>query len=164
MNRKGWVRSAISASMIALFLPIATSGCFGEFRLTRNVYGWNKSISKDKWGRWLVFLVITIVPVYGIAMFVDALIINSIEFWTGKNPVAADAGTTRVVTGPGGETLTMRLREDGAIDATVLHPSGALDSFRLVRESDAVVAFDAQGHEIARVGDVLGKPGLLAAN
>ena len=61
------------------------------------------------------------------------------------------------------ETLAMTLREDGAIDARVRHPDGTLQSFTLVREADSIVAFDAQGHEIARVGDVLGEPVLLAA-
>ncbi len=164
MFRSAWLRRGMSIGVVALFLPTATLGCFGDFRLTKKVYGFNKTVNKDKWVRWLVFLVMNIVPVYSLAMLIDALIANSIEFWSGKNPISASAGTTRVVTGPGGEILTMTLRLDGAIDATVLHPSGALESFTLLREVDAVVALDGQGREIARVGDVLGRPALLAAN
>ncbi len=163
MFRNRWLRRGMSIGIVAAFLPMATTGCFGEFRLTRKVYAFNKSVSKDKWVRWLVFLVIVIVPVYHLATFIDALIANSIEFWTGKNPISASAGATRVVTAPGGEVLTMRLREDGAIDATVLYGNGALESFTLRREADAVIAYDAEGRELARVGDVLGEPALLAA-
>jgi flagellar hook assembly protein FlgD len=32
-------------------------------------------------------LVVALIPVYGFAMLVDAIVFNSIEFWTGKNPV-----------------------------------------------------------------------------
>ena len=67
---------------------LGTSACFGSFNLTRKVYGWNKSVSSDKWVRELVFLGLSIVPVYNIAGLVDVLITNSIEFWTGTNPVS----------------------------------------------------------------------------
>jgi hypothetical protein len=163
MFRNPWLRKGMSVALVAGFLPVATAGCFGDFRLTKKVYSFNKSVSKDKWVRWLVFLVIVIVPVYGLAMFIDALLANSIEFWTGKNPISAKAGATKVVTAPTGEVLTMRLRADDAIDVTVLHPTGKLDAFTLVRDAETVVALDAEGREVARVGDQLGKPVLLAA-
>jgi len=156
------LRKGLSVALVALFLPTATTACFGGFNLTRKVYGFNRSISSDKWIRWLAFLVLVIVPIYGIAQIVDVLIANSIEFWSGKNPVA-DAGTTRVVSGPNGETLTMTLREDGAIDVVVLHADGRLNHLLMVKTDDAIEARDADGTLLARVGDVDGQPGLLAA-
>jgi hypothetical protein len=66
---------------------ITSSGCFGAFNVTRKVYGFNKTVSTNKFARELVFLAFNIVPVYGVAGFADAVIVNSVEFWTGKNPV-----------------------------------------------------------------------------
>lgn len=66
---------------------LGTSGCFGSFNLTRKLWSWNKGVSSDKFVRELVFLGLNIVPIYQVAGFIDVVIINSIEFWSGKNPV-----------------------------------------------------------------------------
>lgn len=66
---------------------VGTSGCFGSFNLTRKVYGFNKTVSDEKFVRELVFLGLNVVPIYGIAAFVDAVVANTVEFWTGKNPI-----------------------------------------------------------------------------
>jgi hypothetical protein len=157
------LRRAISVALVATFLPMATTACFGSFALTRKVYNFNKGVSSDKWIRWLMFLVLVIVPIYGVSQLLDALLFNSIEFWGGRNPVNVDAGTTRVVRGPGGETLTMTLREDRSIDVVVLHPDGSLQQIRMVKTDDAIEARDAEGNLLARVGDQNGEPALLAA-
>jgi hypothetical protein len=97
------LRVVVALAVMTGFLPLATAGCFGNFALTRKVYDYNKDVSSDKWVRWLVFLILNVIPVYGFATMFDALFANSIEFWTGENPVTADAGTQRVVQGPNGE-------------------------------------------------------------
>jgi hypothetical protein len=106
--------SRLVAALFAAVLSLHVSGCFGSFALTRNIYGLNERISDNKFVRWLVFLGFTIIPVYGVGTLVDALVFNTLEFWTGSNPLA-NAGTqeegTRVVRlGP---TDTLRLSRDG---------------------------------------------------
>jgi hypothetical protein len=163
MIQSYWLRRGLAVALVALFLPTATTACFGGFNLTRKVYSFNRSISADKWVRWLAFLVLSIVPIYGIAILVDVILANSIEFWSGKNPIA-DAGTTRFVRGPGGESVTMTLREDGSIDVAALDPDGRFHQLRLVKTDAAIEAFDAEGNLLARVGDdSTGEPALLAA-
>jgi len=71
---------------IVLIIALFTTGCTGSFNLTRKVYSWHRS-QTDKWTDELCFLVVALLPVYGIATFADAIVFNSIEFWTGKNPV-----------------------------------------------------------------------------
>jgi len=68
---------------------VASTGCIGSFQLTRKVYNWNKTVSPDKFVQELVFLGLNIVPVYSIATLADAVFANSVEFWTGTNPVAS---------------------------------------------------------------------------
>jgi hypothetical protein len=89
-------RRAAAAGALALL----ASGCFGEFAATRALYKWNSEVSPNKWLRWLVFLVLAILPVYGLFVLADAIVINTIEFFSGKNPVSnrADLGHGNSVT------------------------------------------------------------------
>lgn len=73
-------------------LMVSQSGCFGEFALVRKVYTWNKDVSGSKFVQTLLFYAMNIIPVYGIAAFVDVIILNLIEFWSGSNPVAMNEG------------------------------------------------------------------------
>lgn len=71
---------------VILIITFFTTGCTGSFNLTRKVYNFHRS-QADKWSDELCFLLVTLIPVYSIATFADAIVFNSIEFWTGKNPV-----------------------------------------------------------------------------
>ena len=48
---------------------------------------WNQGLG-NKFLTELVFLAFWIVPVYEVSALADVLVINSIEFWSGTNPVA----------------------------------------------------------------------------
>ena len=71
---------------IVLIVALFTTGCTGSFNLTHKVYNFHHS-QADKWSNELCFLVVALIPVYSFATFADAIVFNSIEFWTGKNPV-----------------------------------------------------------------------------
>ena len=105
--------SRLVAALFAAVLSLHVSGCFGSFALTRNIYGLNERISDNKFVRWLVFLGFTIIPVYGVGTLVDVLVFNSLEFWTGSNPLAnaetKEEGTRVVKLSP---TDTLRLSRD----------------------------------------------------
>jgi len=72
--------------IMLLLLCFVTTGCTGSFNLTRKVYNFHRS-QDDKWADELMFLLVVLVPVYGIATWADAIVFNSIEFWSGENPV-----------------------------------------------------------------------------
>lgn len=156
-------RRAVAVLAIAAFVPIATTACFGRFELVRKVYKFNQEVSEDKWVQELAFLVLAILPVYGLASWIDAIIVNSIEFWTGKNPaLEADAGTKRVVQGSNGETAVSRLLPDGSIALEITETNGKAHYLRVVRGLDAVTAYDREGNVLGTVGEVDGQPALLA--
>ena len=75
---------AISA---ILGCSVLFSSCLGSYGLFNKVLSWNKTIG-DKWVNQLVFWACNIVPVYPVAFFIDTVVLNLIEFWTGENPVA----------------------------------------------------------------------------
>jgi hypothetical protein len=83
---------------VVLIVAFFTTGCTGSFNLTRKVYNFHRS-QTDKWSDELCFLLVALIPVYSLATLADAIVFNSIEFWTGKNPVemTANPSTTRVV-------------------------------------------------------------------
>lgn len=157
------LRRLIAIAMLGAFVPLTTTACFGTFPTARKVYRWNANVHSDKWVRWLVFLAINIVPVYFSAAVFDMIFSNSVEFWTGTNPMAAVPGTTRTVLGPNGERATLTVANDHALDVVLTAPGVAEERFRLVREVAGIAAYDANGILMARVGDGPdGEPALLA--
>lgn len=66
---------------------VLISGCYGPFNLTRRLYNWNGQVGTGKWEKEFMFILLAWVPVYGLSILGDAVIFNSMEFWTGNNPV-----------------------------------------------------------------------------
>ena len=81
---------------ISLASSILFSGCYGSFKLVTSVHGWNGSVTDNKFVHELLFIGLNIIPVYGIAAFVDVLIINTIEFWSGTNPISMKEGDREI--------------------------------------------------------------------
>lgn len=85
------------------------SSCIGSFKLWHNLKSWNEGIG-NKFVNELVFFGLNIVPVYGIAYLADALVLNSIEFWSGKSAMAENE--VKEVEGENGTYIVER-RNDG---------------------------------------------------
>lgn len=154
------MKRTIAALVLMAFLPLSTTGCFGSFQLTRKVYQFNREVSPDKWIRELVFLALAIFPVYGAATFLDAVIFNSVEFWTGNNPVLAKNGASRKITTADGTAVLTRLSED-RLDLKTQGVDGSSSHFVLQREGDGFSARTPAGDLIARVAEVDGEPMLF---
>lgn len=89
--------------VLLLSTGFLATGCYGSFALTKKVYNWNGTLG-NKWMNSIVFFGLTyIIPVYGFAGFVDGVVLNTIEFWTGSNPLAMADGQkeTKYVTDAG---------------------------------------------------------------
>ena len=82
-------KSKTSLVVALLSGSILFSSCIGSFKLWNGVKEWNQGLS-NKFVNELVFIALNIVPVYGIAYFADVVVLNTIEFWTGSNPVASN--------------------------------------------------------------------------
>ena len=74
---------------------LAATGCFASFAATRALWKFNDDFG-NKWVKWLVFLGLSILPVYSLFVLADVLVLNSLEFWTGSNPLARTADGRRV--------------------------------------------------------------------
>lgn len=104
--RKKSITLVVAASLAG---SVMFTSCIGSFPLFHKVLAWNKTVG-EKWVNELVFLVLNVVPVYGVAYFLDVVILNSIEFWTGSSPVA-DLGTKTIDTKNG--VFTVETKTDG---------------------------------------------------
>ena len=75
--------------MAGLTLP----SCIGSFALTNRLLAWNNSVG-NKFVNELVFFAFWVLPVYEVSALADVVVLNSIEFWSGENPMAC--GTKRI--------------------------------------------------------------------
>ncbi|MDR1879437.1 MAG: DUF3332 domain-containing protein [Tannerellaceae bacterium] len=87
---------------------VLCSSCIGSFGLTNKLLTWNKGID-SKLVNELVFLILS--PVYATTAVADLLVLNTIEFWSGENPVA-DAGSSKTIDTANG-IYTVQANEDG---------------------------------------------------
>jgi hypothetical protein len=136
-------RKTVAVALLVAFVPLGSS-CFGSFNLTRKLIGFNKSISPNKWIRWFVFLGLTFIPVYTFANLADVFFANSVEFWTGSNPITVKLDPKTVV-GEDGSVARLIPVENGA-RIEVVETSGAVRTMTLLREAPGVVAaYDEDG-------------------
>ena len=102
------MKKTFKLAVMLLSATILFSSCIGSFRLTGKVKAWNDKVG-DKWVNELLFIAMNIVPVYSCAMFVDAVVLNTIEFWTGKKPTLK----VQVVKNSQGQDVEVTAMENG---------------------------------------------------
>lgn len=136
--------------VVALVVAMSTSlvGCFGSFRATKAVYSFNRSVHYHKWIREGVFLGMVIIPVYELAALFDAVIGNSIEFWTGRNPIAK-AGDQYRVDGKDGSYVMSTLQADGSFDIVAVEANGISHHYTAEKNGDTLQIRDQTGDLLA---------------
>ena len=105
------MKKTFKLSALLLAATIMFSSCIGSFRLTNQVKDWNQSVG-NKWINEVIFLAFHIVPVYEITMFIDAIVLNSIEFWTGKS-ASVEVGDSKIVQNAQGQDVEITALENG---------------------------------------------------
>jgi hypothetical protein len=134
----------VSSILIAVLLTTAF-GCYGSFQMINKVYKFNGGLG-SKFVNELGFLVMIVVPVYGVAGFVDAVVLNTIEFWTGTNPMTQNDGT-QTISLPDGN-LTMK-NADGTYQFKQII-NGNVECVRVETRGGNTVAYDQAGNILAR--------------
>ncbi|MCH4294644.1 DUF3332 domain-containing protein [Shewanella sp. 3B26] len=70
---------------LALVASTQLTACMGQMGLSSMLTQGNLSAVDNRYGRAGLYLLLA--PVYGLTATADLFIFNSIEFWTGKNPI-----------------------------------------------------------------------------
>lgn len=163
MKLRRFHRKLVAAGVLVCFMT-ATTACYGPFNLTKNVYHWNSGIKgsgevSDKWMKEFVFFGMIVVPVYMFSALLDGFIFNSIQFWSGDNPVKAadlnrDGITKTAVLGE--TTIRWTQTDEGALVSYERHGSVERratiiangSGYRLIDESGIALAeaeYEADG-------------------
>ena len=86
MKMKGRLKRLIVPIGVVSSILLST-GCIGHMALTEKVKKGNLSLTENRWGREGIFLGFNIFYVYRISSLLDLVVFNSIEFWSGENPL-----------------------------------------------------------------------------
>jgi len=117
------MKRLIVVAMMALLTMSTLTGCYGKFALTKKIYQVNGQVN-DRFLRSGLTWVFIIVPVYPIAALVDFIAFNTIEFWSGSNPVASSEKDFQYVMGE--DTFKIHATKTGdMVDYTINHHTKA---------------------------------------
>ena len=142
------------AAAVFLSMSILFSSCIGSFYLTQKLYTWNCSADGDKWVNELIFLALSVCQVYTIAIAIDGIILNSIEFWTGENP--AGTQTKQVETDHGIFTVTTngnghKIQKEGSDEIVAFHFDAEDNSWSLEAKGQTLPLLQFTGERQAKV-------------
>ena len=163
-------RSTAALVTVFAFASFSTTGCIGQMATAGTVLKWNLSVVESKWARWVVYLVLYIIPVYEIAGLIDLLIVNSIEFHTGTNPItdkpriAVRESASEIVLADGSRG-TSTLQADGSVVLDMTDAKGDKHVIVLVPVPGGIEARDSNGNVVGRVdgdGTIQSAQGVIA--
>lgn len=79
-------------AVLTLGVSTITTGCMGSWALSKKVYEINDTITGNKFVNNIIFWLFSGIGVYVVTIFIDYVILNLIEFWSGSNPMAMKEG------------------------------------------------------------------------
>ena len=140
------MKKAILALLCAGILVL--SGCHGSYGLTKKLLRWNGTLG-NKWLNSCVHFLLWVVPVYEVSIgLVDFLVLNTVEFWTGSNPLAADDSYYQK--DEQGNSVAAVKNEDGSLAVQYTTSKGETTNLTLQRDENVVRALDAEGNLVAQ--------------
>jgi hypothetical protein len=86
----------VKRAIAALAIAAMSTACIGTSGLTGKVKKFNLTVVENRYGREGVFLGFQLLYVYRVCLALDLLIFNSIEFWTGTNPINGKSALAEV--------------------------------------------------------------------
>ena len=114
----------ISFSVVAVLLAgsMVCSSCIGSFSLFNGYEKWQCNMTSNKFVNGIVGLILQPI-VGGVCLFADAVVLNTIEFWTGSKPIAMN----QEVMGTDGKLYAVKSTKHGY---KITSPTGEVTEFR----------------------------------
>ena len=101
---------SLSAACVLLAGSFLCSSCIGSFSLFNKYEKWQCNMTSNKYVNGIVGFILQPI-VGGICLFVESVVLNTIEFWTGSNPMAA--GQVKTVMGQDGRYYAIKTLKNG---------------------------------------------------
>jgi hypothetical protein len=121
---------------VAAYLLAGTvlySSCIGSFSLFNSYAKWQANMSDSKILNAVVgFVLMPIVG--GVCLLADWVVLNTIEFWSGENPMASNVGKTQQVLGSDGRYYAVTILKNGY---EVKAPTGEVSYFLYDKKQDS---------------------------
>ena len=135
------MKTKLQYGILALALgSLSLSSCIGSFGLFNSVLKWNKGLCKSKFVNEIVFIVIS--PFYALCGVADFLVLNSIEFWTGSNPINVAEGQVKDVMGQDGRLYAVKTLKNGY---EITDPDGKKSYYTYDKKTE-IWSVTANGH------------------
>ena len=103
-------KMSLKAAVVLLAGSFLCSSCIGSFSLFNKYEKWQCNMTSNKYVNGIVGLILQPI-VGGICLTVDAVVLNTIEFWTGSNPLAANQ--VKTVMGQDGRYYAIKTLKNG---------------------------------------------------
>ena len=133
------------ALALAIFAAgMSFTGCAGQFA----AFNRSQAFLGNLGGRWVGAVLTRIVggPVYSITLFLDFVIFNVIEFWTGNNLIAAGSGGSFEQIDGHGNRIYVAINDDGTLSVNVTRVTGETSEYVFERAGeDHFKVFDTEG-------------------
>lgn len=136
--------ATVSAILAA---TVMFSSCIGSHALFHRVYDMNQNISGSKWLNEICYFAMWIIPVYEISLLGDVLIFNSVEFWTGNNPLAKGS---KKMKGSDGKEYVIQTQKDGY---TISQGKNSLDLKYNGEDQSWNVVAKGKSHKLLKMKD-----------
>ncbi|MBQ6653190.1 MAG: DUF3332 domain-containing protein [Prevotella sp.] len=125
----------VNVKVLAIMMAgtLMMDSCVGSFSLFNKYAEWQRTMTDSKILNAIVGFFL--MPLVGsVTLFIDAVVLNSIEFWSGENPVASRVGKTQQVMGSDGRYYAVKTLIDGYEITT---PDGQQVKLLYDKENDA---------------------------
>jgi hypothetical protein len=136
--------------LLLVGLLAMSSSCLGSYALFNTVKKWNGTLG-DKWVNSVVHAALWFVPAYEFAFAADLLFLNTIEFWTGKNPVTHASADLKAADQVNVASLQHRYDLQQVDNKTVAVRVDAKNAFVLHQEPTGWVIDDYQNLKVFHV-------------
>ncbi|MCF0216200.1 MAG: DUF3332 family protein [Fibrobacteraceae bacterium] len=135
---------------LTLAAMVTLTGCYGKNALFNKVHDFVGQIGGgNKWLASCINFLCWVIPVYEISLWlVDGLVLNTVEFWTGANPLAM--GDSYYEKDAQGNQVTAVKNADGSLTMELQDAQGHKANLTLQRDENVVRALDQEGNLVAQ--------------
>ena len=106
------MKKNIKFAAVLMAASLIFSSCIGSFSLFNSYAKWQRTMTNNKFVNAIVGFFL--MPICGsISLLIDELVLNTIEFWSGDNPVASNVGKTQSIVGQDGKLYAVKTLKNG---------------------------------------------------